>query len=150
MALLESFLSVETRSDEKCFLCEKTIEGTDKSVCISESSWDNFKEIARDWSKINVNPDDDLFHFTQTYVQIKDKLKPIGKLHQNCRIKFKTRIKRYKKKYDEKQNYDIEEESHNVEISVEHSSKARKSNRGSVSKSLCFICQEKRVGDDNP
>lgn len=147
MELPESFLSIDTQSCKKCFLCEKTINLNDKTKSIAEKSWDNFKRQAKEWSILDVSTEDELYHFTQLYIRIKDHPKPIGRFHENCRIKFGTRIERYKQKYKAKQ---VQNEPQTEQTLVVHSSNIRKSNRGSIDKSLCFVCQEKRTVDNTP
>ena len=48
MSLSESFLSVDTTSEEKCLLCQNLVSDKDKWQNITNKSWKKFQELAKD------------------------------------------------------------------------------------------------------
>ena len=145
----ESFLSVDARRDENCLICLKTLTENDKIKCIANNDLEKFKEVAKDWTNIKIDSNDKLFRFTEVDSRVRNEVQPFGRIRENCGVKFKTQINRYRRKYGDS----IDEESglssnddgecHMVTNEI------RKSNRRKIAKELCFICPKKRLVDNN-
>ena len=73
----------------------------------------------------------------------------LGRIHENCRIKFKTRINRYRKKYRDSIIEESGLSSNGDDKCHMVTNEIRKSNRRKIAKELCFICEEKRSVDNN-
>ena len=59
MSMSESFLSVDTRNEEKCLLCQKTISEKEKIKFIADNVWEKFKKTAVEWSNIKIDSYDE-------------------------------------------------------------------------------------------
>ena len=53
----------------KVFNMLEDITENDKIKCIADNAWEKLKEVAKDWTNIKIDSNDELFHFTEVTVE---------------------------------------------------------------------------------
>ena len=96
----DSLLSTTPRNTELCLLCNGQFSkrGNDARV-INLSGWQNLKSKAEVWSKVNVPILNELYHFPQVHDKVKKEDFAFGRRHEQCRIKFSSRLTEYRNTY---------------------------------------------------
>ena len=147
MSLSKSFSSVDARRDEKCLICLKTLTENDKIKCIADNAWGKFKEVAKDWTNIKIDSNDEIFHFTEVDSRVRNEIQLFGRIHENCSVKLKMQINRYRGKYGDS----IDEESGLSSNGDNECHMVTNKIRYIYVKLLknSFICQKKRLVDNN-
>ena len=101
-ALSNLFLSVNSKNEEAslCLLCNKSILENEKESAPTLQGWKSLIEKAKEWSIVDIPPDDNYYGFRFVYSKVKEKDTPNGKRHDMCRIIFGSKIAKYIRKYN--------------------------------------------------
>lgn len=145
-----AYLNFMNPDGASCLLCEAVI-GNEKKTTFGDRGWDTLTEQARKWSILKIPPDDKSYAFTRVYKKIKDLQFATGFAHHTCRIKFRTKCELFQKRYGVIEDVEESNESNDTEMVTSGSCNRRSIGSSVKSKRICFICNEKRMSDDeNP
>ena len=109
----------------------------------------NIKEQAKDWSRLNFHFEDKIYPFTKVHEKTNPHEAANGKAHVSCRTCFKTHLERATKRY----GFVIETEPSVAAVDSpekDHCTSRRSVSQHLTEKRLCFICNTKRVCENNP
>ncbi len=152
--MAEPFLSTTIgNKQDLCLICCQIIKKNEKSQTIGEQGLERFKVLADQWSKVDIPLQDERHRYTDVH----DKLissrsnNTILKVHTKCHLQFRTNIERCVTKYGLKAEPQPSEEDKTFES--EYESLKKRATRSTTdllsSKEICFVCNVKRVVDDN-
>ncbi len=106
------------------------------------------KEKAEKWSTIDIPLENSKHFFTKVNLKIKDSEISFGRAHFSCRTTFATKIESFKRKFGLKSA--TTEGAEDSDEKCQNTGVLRRSvSQYLVEKKLCFVCNEKRVLDEN-